>query len=140
MNNITLKLTINAALELLVNSTISPELRTDIQNSILLAFNTAGQVKWPTTKHLGLTLQSVPHDYRVRTIAAIRNQLGWGLKESKDFVDVVTGKYDYDLGKYINGTPNSLYALNQDIKELKESLERMGCEVFVDTWGCGDPG
>jgi hypothetical protein len=95
---------------------------------------------------MNLTLQSVPVKQKIRCIAAVKNTLVWGLKESKDFVDVVLGKLDVGAGKYdndgywepkyISGTPNTLTERTELVKELASLLTDMGCEVYTDTYNC----
>jgi ribosomal protein L7/L12 len=145
MTNINLSLTLKSALSLLTNNSISDTIRDEIQQSIEVAMGQCGcGVK--STRYMNLTLQSVPVKQKIRCIAAVKNTLVWGLKESKDFVDVVLGKLDVGAGKYdndgywepkyISGTPNTLTERTELVKELASLLTDMGCEVYTDTYNC----
>jgi hypothetical protein len=145
MTNINLSLTLKSALSLLTNNSISDTIRDEIQQSIEVAMGQCGcGVK--STRHMNLTLQSVPVKEKIRCIAAVRNTLLWNLKPSKEFVDVVLGKLDLGAGtyddngywapKYINGTPNTLTERTELVRELAARLSEMGCEVYTDTYNC----
>jgi hypothetical protein len=148
MTNINLSLTLKSALSLLINDSISNAIRDEIQKSIEVAMSDCGRGV-QSTRHMNLTLQSVPVKEKIRCIAAVRNTLLWGLKDSKEFVDVVLGKLDlestglesYDSAGYWSpvykgGTPNTLTERTELVTELAKQLSEMGCEVFTDTYNC----
>jgi hypothetical protein len=145
MTNINLSLTLKSALSLLINDSISNAIRDEIQKSIEVAMSDCGRGV-QSTRHMNLTLKSVPVKEKIRCIAAVRNTLLWNLKPSKEFVDVVLGKLDLGAGtyddngywapKYINGTPNTLTERTELVRELAARLSEMGCEVYTDTYNC----
>jgi ribosomal protein L7/L12 len=144
MNTINLSLDLASALSLLRNTSISSAIRDDIEKACLRSVGINDCSK--STRYMNLTLQSVPVKQKIRCIAAVKNTLVWGLKESKDFVDVVLGKLDVGAGKYdndgywepkyISGTPNTLTERTELVKELASLLIDMGCEVYTDTYNC----
>jgi ribosomal protein L7/L12 len=146
MNNINLSLALTSALSLLRNTSISDTIRDEIQRAIEIGLSPCDRGCSESTRHMNLTLQSVPVKEKIRCIAAVRNTLLWGLKESKDFVDVALGKLDLGAGtyddngywapKYINGTPNTLTERTELVRELAARLSEMGCEVYTDTYNC----
>jgi ribosomal protein L7/L12 len=145
MTNINLSLTLKSALSLLTNNSISDAIRDEIQQSIEVAMS-AYRCEVKPTRYMNLTLKRVPVKEKIRCIAAVKNTLLWGLKDSKDFVDVVLGKLDVGAGKYdndgywepkyISGTPNTLTERTELVKELANLLTDMGCDVFTDTHNC----
>jgi len=146
MNNINLSLALTSALSLLRNTSISDTIRDEIQKAIENSLSPSDRGCSEPTRHMNLTLKSVPVKQKIRCIAAVKNTLLWGLKESKDFVDVVLGKLDVGAGKYdndgywepkyISGTPNALTERTELVRELANQLSDMGCEVFTDTYNC----
>lgn len=140
MNAVTIKLTVHAALELLTSAAVSPTTRDEIKQSIIQSWSSANPALSRTTKYLNLTLKTVSPMHKIRCIAAVRNNLGWGLKESKDFVESVLGKQEmYGVGPYLGGAAASLTGLTDDINSLANELMQLGCEVVTDTWGCENP-
>jgi ribosomal protein L7/L12 len=145
MTNINLSLTLKSALSLLTNNSISDAIRDEIQQSIEVAMSDY-RCEVKPTRYMNLTLKRVPVKQKIRCIAAVKNTLVWGLKDSKDFVDVVLGKLDVGAGaydddgywssKYIDGTPNTLTERTELVKELANLLTDMGCDVFTDTHNC----
>jgi ribosomal protein L7/L12 len=144
MKTINLSLDLASALSLLRNTSISSAIRDDIEKACLQSVGINDCSK--STRYMNLTLQSVPVKQKIRCIGAVKNTLVWGLKESKDFVDVVLGKLDVGAGKYdndgyweskyINGTPNTLTEHAELVRELANQLSDMGCDVFTDTYNC----
>ena len=145
MNNINLSLALTSALSLLRNTSISDTIRDEIQRAIEIGLSECDS-NVQSTRHMNLTLQSVPVKEKIRCIAAVRNTLLWGLKDSKEFVDVVLGKLDLssnvynDSGEwaptYRGGTPNTLTERTELVKDLAYQLSEMGCEVYTDTYNC----
>lgn len=76
----------------------------------------------------GMTL-----DNRIPCIKAIRLHSGWGLKESKDWTDVLVGGWKYD--KYYpaaDGTRNTITLKTPEAAEnLLRDLTSLGCEGFL---------
>jgi hypothetical protein len=145
MNNINLSLDLASALSLLRNTSISDTIRDEIQKSIETALSRCG-CGVNSTYRMNLTLKSVPVKEKIRCIAAVRNTLLWGLKDSKEFVDVVLGKLDIGSGAYDDngywapsykgGTPNTLTERTELVRDLAYQLSEMGCEVYTDTYNC----
>ena len=80
-----------------------------------------------------VTIIKMPGDNRIPCIKAIRIHSGWGLKESKDWTDVLVGRYDGNIGRWVNGackntiklpTPDAAVALLRDLTSL-------GCEGYL---------
>lgn len=86
------------------------------------------------TGNLNLTLKSFPIDRRIRVIQAIRTNIGWGLLESKEFCDVVSGPYDFNNHSRVGGAPNTLTASKDCVDRLNKELVSLGCETHVDSW------
>lgn len=86
------------------------------------------------TGDLNLTLKSFPIDRRIRVIQAIRTNIGWGLRESKEFCDVVSGPYDFNNHSSVGGAPNTLTASKDCVDRLNKALVSLGCETHVDSW------
>ena len=93
-----------------------------------------------------LTLHSIPQEKWIWAIKTIRQGMGWGLRESKDFCDVVRGEFvqtvvntpenygDWGVFRqyethYENGKPNTLSASSKTINEMAMALRALGCEV-----------
>lgn len=76
----------------------------------------------------GMTL-----DNRIGCIKAIRMHSGWGLKESKDWTDVLVGGWKYD--KYYpaaEGTRNTITLKTPEAAEnLLRDLTSLGCEGYL---------
>lgn len=74
-------------------------------------------------EHLNITLKTLPSDRVIPVIKAIRGATGWGLKETKDFVDTVR-----------NGSPNTFSHTKDVIEKLNNELVSIGCDTHVDSW------
>lgn len=83
---------------------------------------------------LNFTLKSFPIEKRIRVIQAVRANIGWGLRESKDFCDVVSGPFDTTVGYHVGGTPNTLTAKKDLVERLNKELVALGCDTHVDSW------
>jgi hypothetical protein len=72
-------------------------------------------------------------DNRIPCIKAIRLHTGWGLKESKEWTDGITGSWEYD--KFVPAKPNTRQSITLKSPELAEKLLRdlvgLGCEGFL---------
>ena len=78
-----------------------------------------------------VTVKSVPQDNFVSAIRIIRNYTRWGLKDTKDFLDVVRGPW-LSTGSYAGGRPNTLtVTFGRDAIALAEELRGIGCLVRV---------
>ena len=73
----------------------------------------------------GLTL-----DNRIHSIKAIRLHTGWGLKEAKDWSDILVGGWKYD--KFVPAAANVRNSITLKTPEAAENLLRdltaLGCE------------
>jgi len=144
MTNINLSLALTSALSLLRNTSISDTIRDEIQKAIENSLSPSDRGCSEPTRHMNLTLKSVPVKEKIRCIAAVRNTLLWGLKDSKEFVEVVLGKLDlqstdsagYWSPSYKGGTPNTLTERTELVRDLAYQLSEMGCEVYTDTYNC----
>ncbi|NBP04411.1 MAG: hypothetical protein EBU90_30875 [Proteobacteria bacterium] len=99
-----------------------------------------------------LTLHSFPQDRKISCIKAIRNGMQWGLKESKDWIEVVQGErvyrppvtistteeygddWDsqwprYEEFEWVGGKPNTLKAPTATVVEMAAELRAVGCVV-----------
>jgi hypothetical protein len=101
-----------------------------IYDKITLAFEDALKVNRNKTVTItgGMNL-----DNRIHCIKAIRLQTGWGLKESKDWTDVLVGGWQYD--KFVPASPHAKQSITLKTPESAENLLRdlvgLGCEGFL---------
>lgn len=71
-------------------------------------------------------------DNRIPCIKAIRLHTGWGLKEAKDWTDVLVGTYDSDWKYRSSGRTNSMTLKTPEAAEaLLRDLVGLGCEGFL---------
>lgn len=72
-------------------------------------------------------------DNRIPCIKAIRLHSGWGLRESKDWTDVLTGGWKYD--KFVPASQNVKQSITLKTPEAAENLLRdltgLGCEGYL---------
>ena len=144
MDSVTLVLSIYDALAAIRNDSLPKAIRDAAEQSILDALRSVSNKGESVSTRLNLLLKSVPRDHRVRAIAAVRNTLGYDLREAKDFVDTVVGKDGYfdDREGWISpvsGISAVLTHARYNVTRLADQLNRMGCEVYTDAWGLGDP-
>lgn len=86
---------------------------------------------------INVTLRSMPANAIIPCIKALRLATGWGLKESKDFCDVVRGRADgWNQNTYTGGTPNTLILKQKDANTLVKEWRALGCDVVTDTFNC----
>jgi len=78
-----------------------------------------------------MKIRSVPRDNFIPCIKILRSHLGWGLKEAKDFLDVVRGNWDSYHSDYVNGVPNNLKHDSDVIVKIASELRSQGCVVEV---------
>jgi hypothetical protein len=101
-----------------------------IYDKIALAFEDALKVNRNKTVTItgGMTL-----DNRIYCIKAIRTHSGWGLKEAKDWSDILVGGWKYD--KFIPASAGVKNSITLDTPEAAENLLRdlvdKGCEGFL---------
>ena len=123
---INLQLTVREALSLATDSSLSG----DMYDKIVAAFEVALGVNQRCTVTItgGMTL-----DNRIYCIKAIRLHAGWGLKESKDWSDILVGGWKYD--KFVPaaaGVKNSITLKTPEAAEnLLRDLVEHGCEGFL---------
>lgn len=123
---INLELTVREALWILSKC----EVYDSTYDKIVSAFEIAMSVnqRRQVTITGGMTL-----DNRISCIKAIRMHSGWGLKESKDWTDVLVGGWKYD--KYYpaeEGTRNTITLKTPEAAEnLLRDLTSLGCEGFL---------
>jgi ribosomal protein L7/L12 len=121
---INLQLTVREAMEL------SFYAREDIRERITQAFEMALGVNQRCTVTItnGMTL-----DNRIHCIKAIRLHTGWGLKESKDWTDVLVGGWKGD--RFVpakNGIKQSITLKTPEAAEnLLRDLTTLGCEGYL---------
>ena len=71
-------------------------------------------------------------DNRIPCIKAIRLHTGWGLKEAKDWTDVLVGTYDSDWKYHSSGRTNSMTLKTPEAAEaLLRDLAGLGCEGYL---------
>lgn len=71
-------------------------------------------------------------DNRISCIKAIRLHTGWGLKESKDWTDVIVGRYNESGFWTGGGHPNTMLLKTPEAAEaLLRDLVGLGCEGFL---------
>lgn len=80
-----------------------------------------------------VTITKMPRDNRIPCIKAIRIHSGWGLKEAKDWTDVLVGSWDNAHGKWINGATKHTIKLPTPVaaEALLRDLVSLGCEGFL---------
>jgi hypothetical protein len=101
-----------------------------IYDKVCIAFEDALKVNRNKTVTItgGMTL-----DNRIYCIKAIRTHTGWGLKEAKDWSDVLVGGWKYDT--FVPATPGTKNSVTLSTPEAAENLLRdlvdKGCEGFL---------
>jgi len=139
----TIALSVSAAINMLRSATTPEWIKDEIQFCIeKIAVSAAVPVACET---LTLTLNRVcaPDINKIKCIAAVRNNLGWGLKEAKDWVEIVIGKGDYskgyynDMGEWVpsvtynGGRPASLVGPKRSVLVLESTLRSLKCDVVL---------
>jgi len=102
------------------------------------------EAAYPANQEVGtkVTINHVPTDKFIPVIKIIRNYTRWGLKDTKDWLDVVrgewvsTGYYDngayVSSGQYANGKPNTLTVrFGAEAIAMAADLRSLGCTVRV---------
>lgn len=78
-----------------------------------------------------LTLRSVPRDNFIPCIKILRSHLGWGLKDAKDWLDVVRGGWSSYHNDYVDGQSNCFTKDSDVILKIASELRSQGCVVEV---------
>lgn len=80
-----------------------------------------------------VTITKMPGDNRIPCIKAIRTHSGWGLKEAKEWTDILVGCYDSTFGRWINGqSKNTIKLATPSAAEsLLRDLTTLGCEGYL---------
>lgn len=78
-----------------------------------------------------MTIRSVPRDNFIPCVKILRSHLGWQLRETKDFLDVVRGGWNSVMNDYVDGQPNSITEDSDIIVKLSSELRSQGCDVMV---------
>lgn len=121
---INLKLSVREAMNLATNCNL------EIYERIVTAFEVALGVNQRCTVTItgGMTL-----DNRIPCIKAIRMHSGWGLKEAKDWTDILIGGWKYD--KFVPASSSAKQSITLKTPEAAENLLRdltsLGCEGFL---------
>jgi hypothetical protein len=120
---IKLELTVREAMSLASNCS------SDMYDKIVTAFEVALGVN--QRRRVTIT-GGMSTDNRIMCIKSIREHTGWGLKESKDWTDVIVGRYD-SYGVWINGGDRNTVLLKtpQAAEQLLRDLVDRGCEGFL---------
>lgn len=139
----TIAISISAALTILRNSSVPEWIREDVQGAVEKLFDSAPVAAMGNTATLTLNRVCAPDENKIKCIAAVRNTLNWGLKDSKDWVEIVIGKADYSKGyyddynrwipsiTYSGGRPASLISTKDNVLELERILRSLKCDVVV---------
>jgi hypothetical protein len=121
---INLQLSVREAMNLATNCNL------EIYERIVTAFEVALGVN----QRCSLTITGgMNMDNRIRCIKAIRLHTGWGLKEAKDWTDVLVGGWKYDKWyPAASGTKNTMLLKTPEAAEnLLRDLTTLGCEGFI---------
>jgi hypothetical protein len=121
---INLQLSVREAMNLATNCNL------EIYERIVTAFEVALGVN----QRCSLTITGgMNMDNRIRCIKAIRLHTGWGLKEAKDWTDVLVGGWKYDKWyPAASGTKNTMLLKTPEAAEnLLRDLTDLGCEGFI---------
>jgi ribosomal protein L7/L12 len=123
---INLQLTVREALTLATHSSLSG----DMYDKIVTAFEVALGVNQNRTVTITGGMNT---DNRIPCIKAIRNHTGWGLKEAKDWSDILVGGWKYD--KFVPAAANVRNSITLKTPEAAENLLRdltaLGCEGYL---------
>lgn len=120
---INLPLTVREAMDL------ATRCEANIYEKIIVAFETALGID----KRDCITITGgMSTNNRIRCIKHIRAITGMGLKEAKDWTDVLVGSYD-DAGRWLNGGQKNTMKLpnNEAACELLRLLTDEGCEGYL---------
>jgi len=117
---ITVEMTVREAVWLATQS----ESNVDMYNRII----TALEVKCGELKSV-MTVRHVPRDNFIPCIKILRSHLGWGLKDAKDWLDVVRGRWSSYENDFVDGVSNCLTKDSDVIAKMACELRAQGCNV-----------
>ena len=81
-----------------------------------------------------VTVHTVLEGQFINCIKVLRLTTGFGLREAKDFFDVVRGEWvGHDCGGYAGGKPNSITLETSKAKQLFDELGKLGCKVSIES-------
>ena len=119
---ISLELSVREALLMYESATHDIPLREKIAQAI-----EAATAHTSATEEASLTVYSMNHDKFIDCIKAFRGVTRWGLRESKEFFDVIRGEWCF--GHYRGGTRNTLCGFSRsDCEKLRDKLRSLGCD------------
>jgi hypothetical protein len=120
---IKLELTVREAMSLASNCS------SDMYDKIVTAFEVALGVN--QRRRVTIT-GGMGTENRIYCIKAIRMHTGWGLKESKDWTDVIVGRYN-ENGCWTGGGQDNTVTLKtpEAAENLLRDLVGQGCEGFL---------
>jgi len=115
-------------------ATVARHNNPDLYEQIVKALISACSAAAAATKSR-VTVVSMNQDRFIACIKALRLVTGYGLKEAKDFFDVVRGSlqghYVGDSWQYGGGRPNSIVLQADKAKKLFDELGKLGCVVTL---------
>ena len=81
-----------------------------------------------------ITVHTVLEGQFINCVKAFRLTTGFGLREAKDFFDVVRGEWvGHDCGGYDGGRSNSVTLETSKAKQLFDELGKLGCKVSIES-------
>ena len=122
---IAVEMTIREMISLAANPSCSGDLYERLVSAIERAANEG---------KINVTLRSMRPDAMIPCIKALRLATGWGLKESKEFCDIVRGKSDGYGNGFYGGTANTVTLKADAGRELAKQWKELGCDVITDTF------
>ena len=80
-----------------------------------------------------VTITKMPGDNRIPCIKAIRSHSGWGLREAKEWTDVLVGRWDSTYNGWTKGASKHTIKLATPAaaEALMRDLVGLGCEGFL---------
>lgn len=80
-----------------------------------------------------VTITKMPGDNRIHCIKAIRLHSGWGLKEAKEWTDVLVGRWDSTLNRWVGADAKHTIRLATPVaaEGLLRDLAGLGCEGYL---------
>jgi hypothetical protein len=139
----TIALSLSAAIALLRDVATPEWIKDELQSCVEKIASSAPVAVMCETATLTLNRVCAPDVNKIKCIAAVRHNLGWGLKEAKDWVEIVVGKADYskgyynDMGEWVpsvtynGGVPAALVGPKRSILELERAFRSLKCDVSV---------
>ena len=119
---ISVEMTVREAVWLATQS----ESNIDMYNRIINALEVkCGELK------VTMVVHSVPRDNFIPCIKILRFHLGWGLKDAKDWLDVVRGRWSTPDNDYVGGRWNSINKESDVAVKMASELRSKGCVVEV---------